>query len=122
MKKMKKAYVLLIAIAMIVLSACGGGSKDDASDYPTKPVELLVPYAAGGSTDLFFREFASVAEEHLGQKIIVKNETGSGGLAPMITVSNGEADGYTLSTLGTSLYSINPHLDVGDFTGDDFDL
>ncbi len=110
---------------LVVLAGCGVSSSGsgDGSDYPRKAVTLMLPYGAGGPTDLFFREFARIAEEHLGQKIIIRNETGGGGLTMYSRLAKAKPDGYTMAAgMGTTLYSINPHLELMDNQPEDFDL
>ncbi|RKQ35735.1 tripartite tricarboxylate transporter substrate binding protein [Oceanobacillus halophilus] len=115
---------MVILLLVLILSACSDGASDSGdSDYPKKPVTLMLPYGSGGTTDLYFREFTNIAEEHLGQRIVIKNETGGGGLSMYSSLVNADPDGYTMAAgMGTSLYAINPHLDLMDHDGDDFTL
>lgn len=135
-----KNSLYFIAISFLfLLAACGGESTSStseapavqtsdkkeasASNYPNKPVTLMIPFGAGGSTDLFARHFANIAEEHLGQRIIVKNETGGGGLTMYQSLSRAKPDGYEMALgLGTTLYAVNPHLNMMDYDKDDFTL
>ncbi|WP_087972408.1 tripartite tricarboxylate transporter substrate binding protein [Oceanobacillus rekensis] len=123
---MKKKTVLgiFIAILLSLLVACSSESSGSGdSDYPKKPVTLMLPYGSGGTTDLYFREFTNIAEEHLGQRIIIKNETGGGGLSMYSTLATADTDGYTMAAgMGTSLYAINPHLELMEHDGEDFTL
>ncbi|WP_010530157.1 Bug family tripartite tricarboxylate transporter substrate binding protein [Lentibacillus jeotgali] len=123
---MKKIFIfpLLVVIVLSILVACSETSgSSGASDYPERPVTLMIPYGAGGTTDIFFREFAKIAEEHLGQKIVIQNETGGGGASMYSTIANADSDGYTMAGgMGTQLYSVNPHLNLLDYDGDDFTL
>jgi len=69
-----------------------------AQDYPNKPITLICPWPAGGSTDTHLRKFAQIASKHLGQPIIVENKPGAGGmLGPSQMAANAKPDGYTLS-------------------------
>ncbi len=115
----------MFASMFFILVACSeeSSSSDGESDYPKRPVTMMVPYGAGGTTDLYFREFINIAEEHLGQRIIIKNETGGGGLSMYSTLANEKPDGYTVAGgMGTSLYGINPHLNLMEQDEDDFIL
>ncbi|WP_160112410.1 tripartite tricarboxylate transporter substrate binding protein [Salicibibacter kimchii] len=121
MKSKKITIFTLVIVFLMVLAACDTQTDGDASDYPRQPVTLMIPYGAGGTTDMFFRHFADIAEEHLGQNIIIENETGGGGLSMYSTLANADPDGYTLSgCCGNTLYGIVPHLDLMDHDGDDF--
>jgi tripartite-type tricarboxylate transporter receptor subunit TctC len=89
--------------AMIAAFALSGGAL--AQEYPAQPITLVVPYGAGGASDLAGRALADVAGERLGQPIVVTNQPGAGGMVGARAVSEGEADGYTLllSRVGMAL-------------------
>jgi tripartite-type tricarboxylate transporter receptor subunit TctC len=80
------------------------------ADYPERPVTLVVPFSAGGNTDLFARVAAEHLSEQLGQPVVVENRSGGGGTIGSKLVSKADADGYTLlfGTAGT--HSVNPNL------------
>jgi len=66
--------------------------------FPTKPITLIVPFPAGGSTDRHLRAVAENASKHLGQNVIVENRPGAGGtLGPANMAKNAKPDGYTIS-------------------------
>ena len=93
------------------------------SDYPNKPVKLVVGFAPGGSTDIIARIVAQKLGERLGQTVIVENKAGAGGTIGADSVAKSAPDGYTL-TLGTTsthaiaagAYSKLPYDPVRDFT------
>ena len=66
-----------------------------AADYPQRPIRLVVPYAAGGSTDTVARIVGARLGERLGQQIVVDNRTGANGDIGMTIVAKAPADGYT---------------------------
>jgi tripartite-type tricarboxylate transporter receptor subunit TctC len=77
--------------------------------YPTKPIRMIIPFGAGGSTDVLVRIVAAKMPEVLGQQVVIDNRTGAGGLIGTDLVAKANADGYTL--LGTgSPHSIFPNL------------
>lgn len=91
------------------------------SDYPTKPITLIVPWAAGGPADLVWRALAEPMGKILGQPVIVSNKPGGSGALGAVLVKNAVPDGYTIGHVSTSAYLINPYLfDAGyelkDFT------
>lgn len=66
------------------------------ADYPEKPVNLIVPYGAGGAADLAARIIANEAPEYLGTNVLVANQTGAAGVTGSTVVAKGKKDGYTL--------------------------
>jgi len=71
-----------------------------AQDFPNRPITLIVPWPAGGSTDTHLRKLAEIAGRHLGQPVIVENKPGAGGmLGPAGMASSAKPDGYTIAQL-----------------------
>lgn len=79
-------------------------------DWPSRTVRLVVPFAAGGSTDVAARILAERMGQTLGQTVVVENRAGSGGLIGADAVAKAEPDGYALLMATTGLLSIAPHL------------
>lgn len=95
----------LAGVALLGTAGCGGAG----ASYPTKPVELVVPFGPGGAADVSARKLADLAKDELGQEIQVRNVTGGGGAVAYNQVKNAKADGYTIvwssgavNTLATS--------------------
>ena len=80
-----------------------------SQEFPTKPVRLIVPYSAGGATDVVARIMAQKLPEFLGQPVVIDNRPGAGGLIGTDTVAKAAPDGYTLLTASTP-HVILPHL------------
>lgn len=76
--------------------------------YPNKPIRIVVPYPAGGATDVAARTLQPRLQEELGQPIIVENRPGAGGNIAMNNVGQSAADGYSLAMTLTGMLSINP--------------
>ncbi|OYZ93294.1 MAG: hypothetical protein B7X99_15645, partial [Rhizobiales bacterium 17-65-6] len=102
----------------LALSASGAF----AQDYPTRTVTMVVPFSAGGTTDIFARLLAEKLTKSLGQPVIVENKAGAGGNTGSDTVARATPDGYTLlmGTIGThainsSLYTKMPFDPQKDF-------
>ena len=109
--------ILLISMST-VLSACG--SSGSAKNYPSKPITLIVPFAAGGGTDAVARAIAAAASKNLGGASIgIVNKTGGSGAVGMTEGANAKADGYTL-TMVTEGIVVLPHLGNVSFTHNDF--
>jgi tripartite-type tricarboxylate transporter receptor subunit TctC len=79
-------------------------------EWPVRTVRLVVPFAAGGSTDVAARILAERMGQTLGQPVVVENRAGSGGLIGADAVAKAEPDGYSLLMATTGLLSIAPHL------------
>ena len=91
-------YLRSLAIAGLSLLCVNGAA---AQNYPTRPVTIVVPYAAGGGTDLLARMVAQKLEQRLGKSFIVENRPGGGTVIAALAVAKAPADGYTL-LMGTS--------------------
>src|SRR5919198_3726541 len=81
-----------------------------AQDYPSRPITLIVPYAAGGGNDLIARTAAEKMSPVLGQQIVIENRGGAGGSIATRQVAKAAPDGYTLGLGGTGTLAINPTL------------
>ena len=81
-----------------------------AADYPTRPIKLIVPYAAGGPTDVLGRVIADYLGRDLKQTAIVENKPGAQGAIAADMVSRAEPDGYTLFVTAASIIVLNPLL------------
>jgi tripartite-type tricarboxylate transporter receptor subunit TctC len=81
-----------------------------AQGYPTRPITLIVPYAAGGGNDVMARIVADKMGAALGQPIVVENRGGAGGSIATRAVAHAAADGYTLGLGGTGTLAIDPSL------------
>lgn len=107
---------LLLAL---LLAAVTTGA--DAQTYPTRPVKLVVPFAPGGSNDIFGRVIAAQLTDRLGQTVLVDNRAGAGGTVGTDLVAKSPADGYTLLLISAA-YSMNaaiarlPYDPVNSFT------
>ena len=99
-------WAALAACAWIALAAADAC----AQTFPTRPITLIVPWPAGGSTDTHLRRLAEIAARHLGQAIVIENKPGGGGmLGPGAMAKTANPDGYTLSQLHVGAFR-QPHL------------
>ena len=90
---MRKAKALLALVTgLAVVLAAGAGT---AADFPNKPMQLIVPYSAGGSTDVLARAVSQVAPRFFPQPLVVVNKTGGGGIPGRVEVVKAKNDGYT---------------------------
>ena len=114
----RRALLTLMAVTA-GLSFCGPSS---AQGYPTKPIRLIVPYAAGGGVDIVARTVAEYVSTTLGKTVLVENRTGAGGNVGGAFVAKSEPDGYTLlvgsnsAAVNNSLYKNMPYDASTDLT------
>jgi tripartite-type tricarboxylate transporter receptor subunit TctC len=94
--------------SIVGILALAGARAEDA--YPSKPVRMVIPFAAGGPTDIVGRIMAGRMGELLGQQFVVENRTGAGGNIGADAVSKATGDGYTLLMATVSTHAINPGL------------
>lgn len=80
----------------------------EAQTYPTKPIRMIVPFPAGGATDILARALSQKLGEKIGQTVIVDNRPGAGGTIGADAASRAPADGYTLLLATSSTHSIGP--------------
>lgn len=103
-----------------VLTLCTAGGAWAQSDYPNKPITMVVPAAAGGTTDLAARMTAQALGPVLGQTIVVENKGGGNGNIAAAQVKRAEADGYTLLMQYSGYHVISPHLGKSSWEPADF--
>lgn len=96
-----------ISIILIVLSFIAS-APIQAADFPTKEVQILIPWAAGGATDLIFRALAATTGKYLGKAVVIVNRPGGGGAVGYTEGMQAKPDGYTL-TAGVTPLTILPH-------------
>lgn len=115
------------AVAILMALGCFAGSAF-AGTYPEKAITMVVPYNAGGSTDIAARIVASSMEEVLKQPIIIKNVSGAAGLVGLNEVLKATPDGYTIGYTSLGPFVFQPHMrnqpqqiDKAEFIGQDVD-
>jgi tripartite-type tricarboxylate transporter receptor subunit TctC len=96
-----------IALAVALASTLAAGTAP-ADDYPSRPIRLIVPYAAGGGADSVARIVAKRVSETIGQPIVIENRGGGGSIIGTELVKNAQPDGYTLLLGQSGPISINP--------------
>jgi tripartite-type tricarboxylate transporter receptor subunit TctC len=92
--------------AATFLIGCAGSAV--AADYPSHAIRMIVPFAAGGSTDLVGRLIAEYVGRELGQTIVVENKAGAGGAIGAEQIARAVPDGYTIGMATVSTHGANP--------------
>jgi tripartite-type tricarboxylate transporter receptor subunit TctC len=120
---MKVKRSALLRAGALVLCAAALPAAFAQQAYPNKPIRLIVPFPAGGATDLFARTLSQKMGEKLGTTLVIDNKPGAGGAIGSDLAAKAPADGYTLLLATTSTHSIGPAINaklpydaVRDFT------
>jgi tripartite-type tricarboxylate transporter receptor subunit TctC len=110
----KRGSFLLGLLALLASLACASlaprARAQTPPSYPSKPIRLIVPFPAGGATDILGRALSQKLGEKLGQTIVVDNRPGAGGTIGSDAAAKSAADGYTLLLATSSTHSIGPAL------------
>jgi tripartite-type tricarboxylate transporter receptor subunit TctC len=110
----------LVFMAALLCAVIGSG-QSSAQTYPARPVRLIVPFGAGGPTDVIARLVAQKLSERWGQQVYTENLPGAGGNTGVATVARAPADGYTILVVSTgfmvnpSMYAKVPYDPIKDF-------
>jgi len=110
-----KRRPLLFALPLLAASPLGwaqAGAAGAGAAWPTRPIRLVVPFPAGGATDLLARAIAQGVGNGFGQPIVVDNRPGAGGTLGSAEVAKAPPDGHTLLMCTSSTHSIAPHLNA----------
>jgi tripartite-type tricarboxylate transporter receptor subunit TctC len=111
---------LTIACATALLSAALSGPVA-AEDFPTKPINIIIGFGAGGGTDAVVRAVAEPMSKSLGQPILVINKPGAGGGVAAMDIKNAKPDGYTIYAGGSLTFAFEPLVLKTQYKYDDFD-
>src|SRR5687767_7957527 len=105
---MSKQYTAaaFVAAAAIVASVAPGA----AQQWPTRPVTVIVPFAAGGNVDAAARIFSERLSARLGQQFVIENKSGAGGSLGIAAMAKANPGGYTLAVVSAGTLFILPHI------------
>ena len=105
--RLQRALQQTISISLVLAAAAAVYA---AERFPAKPVRIVVPFPAGGSTDLIARQLGQRLGEQWGQPVLIDNRSGAGGALGSEQVARASPDGYTLLTGSVSTHAIIPHI------------
>ncbi len=115
MKKWSKRLVMIAAALTVSLASAPANAE-----YPKKPINVIVPWGAGGDSDLSTRVWADAMEKELGTPVVVINKAGGGGVIGTTFVANAKKDGYTLINAGLSNVLVTPNFSKTPYSFDSF--
>jgi tripartite-type tricarboxylate transporter receptor subunit TctC len=107
-------------ILVVIVLTCFVAMPTQAAEFPEKEVQIIVPYSAGGATDLIFRALGAATEKYLGKAVVIVNKPGGGGAVGFTEGMKAAPDGYMLTAAITPL-TILPHQVTTAFTYRDFE-
>jgi tripartite-type tricarboxylate transporter receptor subunit TctC len=102
--------ILVLAALVLGLMAGRADAQPAASDWPSKPIKLVVPFPAGSSTDVIMRILAQMLGPRLGQTLVVENRGGASGMIGAEAIAHAMPDGYTVGIATTSTHALAPSL------------
>ena len=110
---MKRLHIIFAAVATLagaalIPAAAQTPAPASASAYPSRPIRMIVPFPAGGATDILARALSQKLGEKIGQTVVVDNRPGAGGTIGADAASKAAPDGYTLLLATSSTHSIGP--------------
>jgi tripartite-type tricarboxylate transporter receptor subunit TctC len=109
-----------IAVAAVAAGVLAFPLRATGQNYPVRPITLIVPFPAGGPTDLAMRALGEAAAKHLGQPVIVENKAGGAGtVGPATMAATGKPDGYTIAQMPVTVYRL-PLMQDTTWKADDF--
>jgi tripartite-type tricarboxylate transporter receptor subunit TctC len=109
-KRCVMTWNVLWAVALCLASASLSTTSLLAQNYPDRPIRIVVPFAAGGGSDVVGRAIAQKLADKLGQSVVVENRTGAGGSLGAAQVARAQADGYTLLLASSSEIAQYPNV------------
>ncbi len=98
-----KRVMMLLAVLLLAGNILYAGGTGEKADFPRRPVEMVIPFGAGGASDIFARQYAQITEKYLGKPVTCINKSGAGTVEGMSYVYNAPADGYTILEITPSL-------------------
>lgn len=111
----------LKSLGALCVTALGLAAAPALADYPERPINMIIPYGAGGATDISARTIAEPLNNAVGRPLVMSNITGAGGATGSVAVKNAKPDGYTMLFARVGSHSVNPAMKATlPYTLDDF--
>ncbi|MBC7292741.1 MAG: tripartite tricarboxylate transporter substrate binding protein, partial [Thermoleophilia bacterium] len=124
--------IVALVVAACLMAGCSGGApaqnkpkegeKTSGADWPTKPIQCIVPWAAGGSSDMSQRMVASLIQPHLGTSMVVVNKPGGGSIPGTAEIAKAPADGYTIGQVWYATFALRPYVVDVPYKTEDYEF
>ena len=114
-EKLSTAFAFLFLLLFSISFTNCEDQGTQTAEYPTRPISFLVPWAAGGMTDMSSRMVSAVLQKKIGQPVNVINRTGGGGVVGHLAISSSRPDGYTLGAVTVEITMLR-HLGLTDLS------
>ena len=108
--KVRRSFFKVALVAGVAIIASVSGLTFAADPYPVKPIRVIIPFPAGGSTDVIGRAVVQKMAEVLGQSLVVENIGGASTMVGAERVAKSSPDGYTLLVASSTTFATNPLL------------
>ena len=108
MENRARRHAAIVSLSLVTVLMAGAVASESRAEYPDKPITMIVPYQAGGSTETLARIFTKALGQHLGTPVIVKTRPGGGGAVGATELSTSMSDGYTLMLSGSDPLTWTP--------------
>jgi tripartite-type tricarboxylate transporter receptor subunit TctC len=118
-KKLLRFYLFIFVLLFSCASLMAGPAI--AGEFPSKPITIVVPYSAGGGTDVIIRAVTSVAEDYFPQPLVVLNKPGGGGAVGTAFAAQAKPDGYTILFAVPAVIVIKPYMVETPYTFEDLE-
>ena len=122
----KKTFIIAVALALVTVfsvSAAGGGqAAGGGADFPSRPMTIYLPWAAGGSSDMKVRTIAELGPKYFGQPMVVVNRDGAGGTIGAAEFTRRDPDGYNICMLTSGIFATQPFMREVHYEMDDFEF
>ncbi len=106
---------MVVSLTVVLYLAIGYALAGAQIPFPTRPINLMIGFSAGGTTDIVLRPLAEGAEKSFGQRILIVNKPGGGGAVAVSLVAKQKPDGYTIAGFPDTPITRSPHLEDLDY-------
>ncbi|WP_099157014.1 Bug family tripartite tricarboxylate transporter substrate binding protein [Virgibacillus ndiopensis] len=119
MKKLMYVLVLCLAFSLL-LTGCSSKKTEGQADFPTQPLQITLPWAPGGSSDLTLRALAEIVGPEIGESVNITNREGAGGTIGIMEGANAASTGYEITFIASGAMVAQPHMREVQYENDDF--